>query len=278
MFTNASSTGKCRKRKGEYCRIHNPQPAGFKESDRNKFVREALMAYRVREAKGKKPLCAEEAEQFKAEEAARQAYKAAQVKLTHDFRVADMEKNLKLTVDPKTGKKTVSVYRAGVPNPPTERGIEKDSYLTADSLAPEGRQTRTNAIFASPTMHGVARWVRGVSYLVNDWGVRELRIDPDEVYVYSVHQWERCSSRDVDDTEARKYWETGMTLSAWMDELRKNPELDPREWELLVGESQVKAVKPVGADRVARSADVHLQGERSKDLYDLLTRGLGKRG
>jgi hypothetical protein len=266
-----SSTTKCSKRKGEYCRLHNTEPKGFVESDRRKFIMQGVIAFKQAERENKKHKCAPEAEIYRSEIAEREAKENAAIKAKHDWRVADMEKHMNLKVHPTTGEKRVSVFRAGVPNAPEKRGVETDPYLKADAVAPAGRQTRTTGIFASPTMHGVSKWVVGVSHVVNDWKVREIRVDPDKVYVYSVHAWERCSDDWMTTDEHRKaYWDTGITLTQWQDKLRKDPELDPAEWELLLSPDDMKAVKPVGAERVARSAHFSSNGEPDSYLMKLL--------
>lgn len=265
-----NSSTKCGKRKNEYCRIHNPEPTGFTESNRGMFIRKALMEVQQRQASGKKPLCVPEAEAVELQKQERLAVEAAKAHKEHAFRVADAEKHMNLKVNAKTGEKTISVFRAGVPTPPVERGVEKESYATADSFAPVGRQSRMDAVFASPTMHGVTAWVRGTSHVVQDWGVRELRVNPDEVYVYSVHAWERCSSRGSSQEDSAKYWESGSTLTQWMERLKTDPNLDPKEWELLLGVEDLKAVKPVGAERAARSSDSYHNGEIDPYVFRLL--------
>lgn len=273
------SETKCGKRKGEYCKLHNPAPAGDATSmDKRRFVMQGVIAYNSRQAAGKKPLCKTESTQIEAEreELAQQELKK-KIEL-HSFRVDDMRKNMKLKTDPKTGKRTVSVFRAGVPNPPAERGVEKDSYAATDEHMPEGRQDRTSGIFASPTLHGVTGWVRGTSHVVKDWGVRELRVDPDKVYVYSVRAWEICSSYDSTPEKSKAYWDSGITLTQWMQKLNSDPDLDPQEWEILIGEKQLEGVRPVSADRVSRSDSPYYKGERSENIYNLLTKGLGKKG
>lgn len=265
-----TSSTKCGKRKNEYCRIHNPEPKGFTESNRSMFIRKALVEVRQRELNGKKPLCASETAEVNAEQQERLNAELEEVRKEHAFRVADAEKHMNLKVNAKTGEKTISVFRAGVPTPPVERGVEKNSYSNADKYAPAGRQSRMSAIFASPTMHGVTAWVRGTSHVVEDWGVRELRVNPDEVYVYSVRAWEKCSRKDSPQVESEAYWESGITLSSWMEKLKADPKLDPQEWELLLGQDNLKAVKPVGADRVARSSYSSDNGEADSYVLSLL--------
>ena len=269
---------KCSKKRNEYCRIHNPEPQGFTPENRRRIIMQGIIAYRAQQTNNSKPACAAESESYAKQDAERASVENERIAQEHAYRVADLDKHMNLKVNSKTGEKTISVYRAGVPTAPLERTVEKESYLNADSHAPEGRQGRMSAIFAAPTMHGVAAWVRGTSSVVSDWGVRELRVNPDEVYIYSVREWERASRKESTADASKKYWNTGITLTAWNEKLRTDPSLDPQEWELLIGESQFKATpKLVSADKVARSSYSSDDGEPDLNLLLLLTRDLKKR-
>lgn len=169
----------------------------------------------------------------------------------------DFEASWDLKKD-SNGTITVGVFRSGVPNPPKERGVEKRYYERADHFRPEGRQGRNDGVFASPTLGGVCRWVRG-NHMTNipDVKVRELRVDIDNTYVYSVRSWEIASSTNAEE-HYKEYWDSGITMREYMNRARKDPKTyDPTEWELLVPEGSIKSVKPVGAKRVAeRSYEV----------------------
>lgn len=269
---------KCSKKRNEYCRIHNPEPKGFTPENRRRFIMQGIVAYRAQQATNSKPACVPEAESYAKQDAEQASLENDKLTQEHAYRVADLDKHMNLKVNNKTGERTISVYRAGVPQAPSARTIEKESYLTADSHAPEGRQGRMSAVFASPTMHGVTAWVRGTSSVVSDWGVREIRVNPDEVYVYSVRAWEKASREEANRDSSKKYWATGITLTEWNEKLRSDPQLDPQEWELLIGESQFKAQpKPVAAEKVARSSYSSDNGEPNLNLLLLLTRDLKKR-
>lgn len=184
----------------------------------------------------------------------REREKTERLKLSIGF---DIDQNLKPKVLP-TGETIVSIYRSGDPTPPTERGVEADSYLKADSYAPEGRQGRTTAVFASPTLGGAARWVKGRHFTKeDDVKVRELRVDYDKTYVYYIPTWERFSSiegmgygPDKVKEAGEKYWNTGMTLREWVNTYKDDPQhYDPREWEILIPREEIQAVKPVSTKR-----------------------------
>lgn len=137
------------------------------------------------------------------------------------------------------------VYRSGVAATPTKRGVEAQSYLDADAVKPAGRQGRTTAIFASPNLRGVLRWLYANATLFRavDPFVKELRVNPDTVWIYSVRAWEKASS----DGKYDAYWESGMTLAEWNTTADQH---DPTEWELLLGAKDIQSVKPVSDKRV----------------------------
>lgn len=138
------------------------------------------------------------------------------------------------------------VYRSGTVEAPTTRGVEADSYTAADAVKPAGRQGRTDGIFAAPNLKGVARWAHANSGIARcaDPFVREITVDPDTVYVYSVKAWEKASW-GTGGYEA--YWETGMTLTEWMNVAEF---MDPTNWELLLGADDVISSRPVSDKRL----------------------------
>lgn len=152
------------------------------------------------------------------------------------------------------GTSTVSVYRSGVPHPPAQRGVEAQSYLDADKYKPEGRPSRTAAVFASPTLGGVCRWVKGNwDTNIADVKVRELRVDIDKTYVYNIAAWEKASGWETKEYY-EDFWDTGITLREYMQKAKQDPEkYKPTEWELMLDESQIRSVKPVGAVRASQN-------------------------
>ncbi|MFS0885266.1 hypothetical protein [Aeromicrobium sp. 179-A 4D2 NHS] len=128
-------------------------------------------------------------------------------------------------------------------------------YLLADQHKPAGRVGRTEAIFASPTLEGVGRWVRGNAFntRIADVKVREITVNADDVWVYSIDAWESASHSQVEHAQDRgkagfeTYWSSGMTLTDWL----ADGTLDAGEWECLLDPSLVLGVRPVSAKRVA---------------------------
>lgn len=147
------------------------------------------------------------------------------------------------------------VYRSGVVAAPVERGCEASAYAFVDQYKPAGRVGRTEAIFASPTLTGVGRWVRGNAYntRIADVKVREITVNPNDVYVYEIRAWEKASNPgsfhqpEMDVRLAEEFWATGMTLTDWL----ADGTLDAGEWECLLSPDLVLGVRPVSAKRVA---------------------------
>jgi hypothetical protein len=189
---------------------------------------------------------------------------------------ADFEASWKLKKE-KDGSTSIAVYRSGVPSAPKQRGVENGHYARADATIPSGRQPRMNGVFASPTLGGVCRWVRG-NYMTNkdDVKVRELRVDVDNTYVYSVEAWEKASSNDT-PAAYKEYWDTGLTMREYMAKARQDPDTyNPTEWELLVPEEKIISVKPVGAARTAQRAYRDYDGREVKNILEDKPRRLWK--
>lgn len=237
-------------RKPVKCNAKNPQTCRF--HGKKVIEQEILIRRYVNEQKRLQKETAEAAE--------------LQIKIN-----VDLEKNLKLRTL-KDGTVVCSVYRSGVPSPPASRKVEASSYLETDKYVPAGRQGRTTAVFASPTLGGAGRWVQGNLFIRSkDLKVRELTIDIDNVYVYSVEAWERSSSRmDRDTTVHGKYWGTGITMREWLEKVKQEPlKYDPREWELLIPESEIKSVKPVSGQRTAAYNYSKYESDRKEILQAL---------
>ena len=114
----------------------------------------------------------------------------------------------------------------------------------------------------------MASWVRGVANVVSDCKVRELRVDPDKTYVYSVRAWEKASGPFGDlKTNMEEYWKTGITLTEWIGRFSKDETMKSVEWELLLNVNDLESVKPVAAKRVAGNAYRSNTEEGTLDSY-----------
>lgn len=274
----STTTTKCSKKAGEYCRLHNPINIGARDRMRMqmffKNVRERWESDPA-DAEAKKQLdeitCSEEQKLINELEAERAKVEVEKNREKHEAMLADMDKNMKKTVDYKTFTVSVSVFRSGVPSAPLKRGVENESYAYADRFTPEGRQGRMTGVFASPTMLGVTRWFRGNEGVnIPDYQVRELRVNPDTTYVYSVREWEKASSvielySHPDHVETRekamkKYWDSGVTLTEWY-KTAEHGYMNPGDWELLLSADDIKTVKPVSGRRLIESAAVDGWGD-----------------
>jgi hypothetical protein len=134
------------------------------------------------------------------------------------------------------------VYRSGVVKAPRTRGIEARSFLQADNVRPIGRQGRETAIFASPDLNGVATWFYRKSMMQGgDPFVREITVDSDSVYIYSVAAWNETHwNRASYDS----YWESGITLTSYQTSAKRKSG-DSNRWEILLGAADVLAVREV---------------------------------
>lgn len=187
----------------------------------------------------------------------------------------ELKKSLRTKVLPlPADQKRVTVYRSGIPQPPTERGVEADSFAKADALRPEGRVGRGQALFAAPTLYGAGRWVRGNSRIRGtDITVHQFEVDPDEAWVYRVEAWEQASwgySRTEEEAENkyRSYWDSGMTLRQWYERGIN----DGDKWELLLDAKQIENVQPVHPQRV-----INAGGNNSNELrYIYRSAGWGR--
>lgn len=174
------------------------------------------------------------------------AYETLNAKL----KTLEHEKEMKAVgaPSPTTPKvsRIVKVYRAGSMTPPVTHRSGEVQELTeyADKYKPAGVQGRSGAVFASPLSSGLSRWVLGNS------GIRgttqeahEIKVDPETVYVYDIHQWEgfswgRHRSEEAKATAATNYWKSGVTLKEWL-QTHEEKELNGDNWELLLSRDDV---------------------------------------
>lgn len=135
------------------------------------------------------------------------------------------------------------VYRSGIVKAPLVRGPEAEIFILSDKARPNDRQGRTDAIFASPSLKGVARWVH-----VNSDGnstdpfVREITVESDSVYVYNIPAWEKIC---WDGADYESYWNTGITLTEYLTFSEHLNLFNPQEWEILLGASDILSVNLV---------------------------------
>jgi len=164
----------------------------------------------------------------------------------------EQEKSPKPTKKPKT----ISVYRNGhIAIAEHKNPDVLKQYETVDAVKPlDGRVGRKDAIFASPSIQGVGRWVKANESSTRTQGLdnNEIKVDPKNVYVYSIDEYEKAafSLENQNNPEAyRDYWASGILLSDWAEEAgRKN--LDASKWEILLPETDIIDVRTMSSRRV----------------------------
>lgn len=135
------------------------------------------------------------------------------------------------------------VYRSGIVEAPKSRRLEAEIFARSDEARPADRQGRTDAIFASPSLKGVARWVHAsFSQWTQDPFVREITVESDSVYVYSVPAWEKVCWYNASH---ESYWKTGITLTEYLELCRMMDYFNPAEWEILLSPADVLSVRDV---------------------------------
>lgn len=152
------------------------------------------------------------------------------------------------------------VYRSGPVQAPVERSCEAAQFAAVDAVRPAGSVSRTDAIFAAPTLTGATRWVRGNALAgAEDVKVRQIAVDSDAVMVYSIDAWDRASTSFAREEHYYAYWASGMTLTDWL-----TAGLDPEEWEVLLDADDILGVRPVSAARTVAAARDEFWGQQTK--------------
>jgi hypothetical protein len=148
------------------------------------------------------------------------------------------------------------VFRSGPVVAGAHFGETAKIYARADSLRPDDRTGRSDALYCSPDLIGVSRWLRANTWVAGsgaDVAVREIAIDAAGVFIYSVSAWDLAvAHRHERDQFIVDYWATGIPIGVW-SEMNVATPFDGREWEILVPESAVRGVRPVSEERVLAS-------------------------
>lgn len=146
---------------------------------------------------------------------------------------------------------TTRVFRNGSLTPAQYTGEALEDAEKADALRPEGHAPRHGSLFASPSLAGVGRWTDANhscfgSRVDFDLTTREITVDPEGLFVYSVKAWEDHS---WGDKEASVYWDSAIPLKDW-DRIAAERNLDPSEWEVLLPVEAVLTTKNVSNKRL----------------------------
>lgn len=167
------------------------------------------------------------------------------------------------------------VYRAGSMTPSPDAGAAYTATTAADAVRPGAHlPPRLGSLFAAPTLAGSIRWVRGNHMCRYETRLREITVDADTTYVFSVSAWEHASwsMRGNVQERAAAFWNTAITLTDWL--ARTDAEdLDGREWEVIFAPSAVLGVRNVSAARLHAAT-------APSDLHEIkqITRGWAREG
>lgn len=184
----------------------------------------------------------------------------------------------------RTKPKLMKVYRVGSMTPPEKHGFDgmDERIAKIDSFAPEGRQGRAGAIFASPDLASHSRWIKGVSFAgVDATQNHEITVDPEKVYVYSVEAYERASSDlfvrpEEVDKRIKGFWESGRTLSEHTEWAKANNPA-PGTYELLLSADSVVSTKPLSPTAILKAAPEHQVIDVQRELFPQTDRPIMRR-
>lgn len=143
-----------------------------------------------------------------------------------------------------------------------------------DAFVPAGRTGRLNSIYASPSLAGLTRWIRGNHLIglnsphVNLKSSQVTVENADEVYVYSIALHDKFFSfNGVTPEQAKAYWDSGIRLSDW-EKVSEEMGLDASEWEVLVPADSIGSIKAISDNRILDNAPIDCIEELRKSLRD----------
>lgn len=210
--------------------------------------------------------------------AAQEAYEASQGGSFSNVGNAERRTQSKEQCTPKP--KMMKVYRVGSMTPPEKHGFDgmDEKIAKIDSFAPEGRQGRAGAIFASPDLASHSRWVKGVSLAgVDTTQNHEITVDPEKVYVYSVEAYERASSdlfgREEQEKRIKDFWESGKKLSDYSEWAKENNPA-PGTYELLLSTDSAVSIKPLSPTAILKAAPEHQVIDVQRELFPQADRAI----
>ena len=166
----------------------------------------------------------------------------------------------------------VSVYRAGRMRPASAEESFEDLERVKklfDDRAPEGRQKRSGALFASPDLKSHSRWVgsSGPASLTS----HEFKVDANNVYIYNVNLYENASYTDESESIETvnkmidDYWNSGMTLAQW-HQMSEEEKGDYGSWEILLPSDREYKTKKVPNKTVITESDPSLSNQLNWSL------------
>lgn len=115
---------------------------------------------------------------------------------------------------------TATIYRSGLFEIPSYAGYSNLLELTETFDAHRGKNnpvSRCEGLFASPTLHGVTRWVKANILNPREKKTAEtfaFTVNADTTLVYNIELWEDyCCGIE---SAAQEYWNTAQSLTDWL--------------------------------------------------------------
>lgn len=155
---------------------------------------------------------------------------------------------------------TIKVYRNGSLSLAEHSEEIQQRWAPYDDVKPANRSGRLTSLYASPSIPGVIRWVKG-NHLVSgndphaDLTNHEITVsNPESVFVYSIHAYDTTTRFNPAAVKgAEKYWESGIALSEWETKAAELS-LDPTEWEVLLPVENINSSKVLSNTRLLNAA------------------------
>lgn len=168
---------------------------------------------------------------------------------------------------------SIKVYRVGPLSLGEHSEETRRAWSQYDALKPSGRSGRLTSVYASPSLNGVLRWLKGIHFASGktaaiDLSVHEITVcRPDEVFLYHVNAYDRAfRSSGVVSNKVASYWETGIRLTDWAAASQKHG-LNASEWEILLPLENIHTARRVGASRIVSASD---RADEKQELKDIL--------
>jgi len=139
-----------------------------------------------------------------------------------------------------------TIYRTGQMSVPTHRDDVLQHWAEFDARRPEGHLSRSEALFASPDLHGGHCWLYG-GILLSTRGhcknarFNEVTVESDNVRVYCVGDYSKVGFHYGNPTSEQisginNYWKNSMTLTEWIQKIGEDYN---GQWEVLLPESEI---------------------------------------
>lgn len=140
-----------------------------------------------------------------------------------------------------------------------------------DEVKPEGRTGRLEGLYASPSLKGLVRWVKGMHLVAardEDANLESSEItvaNSETVFLYHVPTYDAVlGGRKT----AADYWNTGIALSDW-DTVSADRSLDADAWEILLPVETIKSAHKISNARILnQTADESAKLELSRMIQE----------